>query len=111
MVNFDNVAQLVRNVLEEDPIPFQNINLNTAESINFVANSIWGKYQTEWKLVARDKTEELMLAVLIYSDEIDRIMKKQAMRKTELARINREIWQDDTRVAALEAEIRRLMGK
>lgn len=65
MVNFDNVAQLVRNVLEEDPIPFQNINLNTADSINFVANSIWDKYQTEWKLVSRDKTEELMLAVLI----------------------------------------------
>lgn len=51
------------------------------------------------------------VAVLIYSDELDRIMKKQAKRKTELARINREIWQDDARVAALEAEIRRLTGK
>ena len=65
MVNFDNVAQLVRNVLEEDPIPFHNVNLSTVDSVNFIANSIWDKYQTEWKLVSRDKTEELMLAVLI----------------------------------------------
>lgn len=65
MVNFERLVTLINDIYDADPIPFQNVNVDPVGAMSLIFNSIWEKYQTEWKLVDRDKTEELMLAVIV----------------------------------------------
>jgi hypothetical protein len=65
MTSRANVMELVKEVLATDPVPFERVNLNSNDAIEFIGNSIWERYCTEWCVVDKNKTEELMLAILI----------------------------------------------
>lgn len=65
MTSRANVMELVKEVLEADPVPFERVNLNTDDAVEFIGNSIWEKYSTEWCVVDKNSTEEIMLAILI----------------------------------------------
>lgn len=65
MVNVDTIRELVEEVMSADPIPFSQVKMQESDVIDFLMNSVWEQYQTEWKLVDRDKTEELLLSAMI----------------------------------------------
>ena len=65
MVNYETVHLLVKEIMAQDKIPFEQVNMQEDDVIAFLMNSVWEEYQTNWKLVDRDKTEELLLVSLI----------------------------------------------
>lgn len=54
------------------------------------------------------KLSEEAIASLLLAQELDRLQVKQAKRRTEVAKLNREIQEGEERVRGLETAIRRL---
>lgn len=68
MVNERNIHQLVAGILETDPIPFQNINVDGIAAYKLIFNSIWEQYQIHWKNPKKEEevtTEEILLSIII----------------------------------------------
>ena len=65
MIREQAVHEIMIGILEADPIPFQNVNMNGPDVYKLIFASVWEMYQTQWKSINRDETEEIMLASVI----------------------------------------------
>lgn len=65
MVKIENIETLVQEILVAEEIPFSQIGVNGNNALKLILAHVWEKYQIDWKMVDRDKTEELMLSIIV----------------------------------------------